>query len=57
MYYICNDCGHQFDRPKVIQESRGEFWGMPCYENMYYCPCCGSDNFSDFEGDDDEEQF
>ena len=41
--FKCLDCGRIFDSPKVVEESRGEFWGMPCTETMYYCPYCGGD--------------
>jgi hypothetical protein len=38
--YKCNNCGHVFDEPKRWSESRGEFWGSPCYEDMDGCPNC-----------------
>lgn len=50
--YRCNDCGCEFFQPKVVEESRGEFWGIPCSETMYYCPNCESDDFD--ETDEDE---
>lgn len=43
MRYKCYDCKREFDEPKRVEESRGEFWGMPAYETMYYCPYCGGD--------------
>ena len=43
--FICNDCGCGFDSPVVEYEDRGEFWGTPCYEEMQYCPVCGSEDF------------
>lgn len=54
----CHDCGEYFEEPRKVRESRGEFWGAPAYETMYYCPCCGSSNFDDDypdEFDDCEE--
>lgn len=45
MFY-CESCGNVFDEPDEVEESRGEFWGMPCSETMYYCPCCGDNDFS-----------
>jgi hypothetical protein len=50
--YRCNDCGCEFCQPKAVEESRGEFWGIPCSETMYYCPNCESDDFD--ETDEDE---
>lgn len=44
--YYCPCCGELFTAEDLeivtIEESRGEFWGVPCYEDMnyYYCPCC-----------------
>ena len=39
---ICNDCFHVFDDDEIAtwRESRGEFWGMPCYETVSGCPKC-----------------
>lgn len=47
MNYICLDCGKRFNHFKRVEESRGEFWGIPCSETMYYCPHCGSDYCAD----------
>ena len=41
--FKCMACGELFDEPKMIPESRGEFWGFPAYENMPYSPCCEDD--------------
>lgn len=38
--YKCFDCGYEFDEPITWQESRGEFWGAPCYETVCGCPNC-----------------
>lgn len=40
--YQCCNCGNIFNGSEIqeVQESRGEFWGMPAYETMYYSPCC-----------------
>jgi len=43
----CEDCGERFSSPKMVSESRGEFWGSPAYEEVPYCPYCGSDDFCD----------
>ena len=53
--YKC-ECGHIFEEPKVVHESRGEFWGAPCWEKMYYCPNCGSDCFDEYDEYEDEEE-
>ena len=49
------ECGCEFDEPEAVQESRGEFWGMPAYETMYYCPACGDTCFDEITDDDEEE--
>ena len=41
--FRCGDCENEFNEPKIIRESRGEFWGMPAYEDIGVCPYCGSD--------------
>lgn len=43
-FYIC-ECGAVFEEPARREESRGEFWGVPCSETVYLCPTCGSDVF------------
>ena len=54
--YRCIDCEQEFDEPEKVQESRGEFWGMPAYETVYYCPYCGGDVADNDEEDYDEEE-
>ena len=41
--YKCEACGGLFEHPKMIAESRGEFWGFPAYEEIPYSPCCEDD--------------
>lgn len=55
--YKCNSCGKEFFQPKAIEEDRGEFWGIPCSETMYYCPYCEDDDFDEIEVDEDDEDF
>lgn len=43
--FKCFECNEEFEEPKTIDENRGEFWGIPCTERMYYCPCCGGEAF------------
>lgn len=52
--FVCLDCGREFDEPKAVQESRGEFWGVPAYETMYYCPYCNGD-FEEVQDTEDED--
>ena len=42
--YRCEECGEIFreDEMGYWRESRGEFWGSPCSEEMAGCPCCHS---------------
>lgn len=55
--YRCCNCGRLFDYDelKKVEEGRGEYWGIPCYETMYYSPCCQDDYEEAYE--DDEEDF
>lgn len=39
----CTDCGNTFEEPITWQESRGEYWGVPCSETVSGCPCCKGD--------------
>jgi hypothetical protein len=52
----CYDCGRVFEESelKAVNESRGEFWGAPCYETMYYCPFCGGDSIEDYKEDEED---
>lgn len=52
--FICLDCGKTFDSPKVVEESRGEFWGAPCWETVAYCPYCMGD-FEEYKPEEEEE--
>jgi hypothetical protein len=42
MAYKCLSCGHVFEEGEQAcwTESRGEYWGFPCYESMSGCPVC-----------------
>lgn len=50
--YRCYHCGRLFDYPAAVEEPRGEFWGTPCTETVYYSPCC-EDDFDEVEVDED----
>lgn len=41
--YICNDCGSEFEYPKLQRDRLGEYWGKPFYEPWGACPNCGSE--------------
>ena len=52
--YRCCNCGRVFEHSemKVVEESRGEYWGIPCTERMYYSPCCTDDFENVYEEDE-----
>lgn len=41
----CVECGHVFSEYELNtwEESRGEHFGIPCYEKISGCPICGGD--------------
>lgn len=43
--YKCLECGHLFEEGEQAtwEESRGEFWGTSCSEEMNGCPICKGD--------------
>lgn len=45
MPFKCYDCGHIFEEGEEShwRESRGEFWGSSCSEEMSGCPNCRGD--------------
>ena len=45
MSYKCLNCGHIFEEGEEARwnESRGEYWGFPCSEEMSGCPLCRGD--------------
>ena len=45
MYLKCNDCGHIFEDEEQARwnESRGECFGVPCWEEFIGCPLCRGD--------------
>ena len=52
--FRCYKCGRLFEEPKIVYEPRGEFWGVPCTETMYYSPCC-TDDFEEVDEEEEEE--
>lgn len=56
--FKCLDCDAVFPEDEIAtwEESRGEFWGMPCYEKMCGCPYCYSTSIEEyFEVTENEE--
>ena len=53
--FICIECEYVFDEDDIAiwQESRGEYWGTPCYENVSGCPRCKGD-YRELEEEDEE---
>ena len=51
--FKCYECGKRFEWPEEVDEPRGEYWGMPCSERVYYCPMCDGWDFEEIQ--DDEE--
>ena len=47
--FYCHECNKHFDFPKMVSESRGEFWGMACSETVAYCPHCGGWEFEEVD--------
>lgn len=45
MSFKCYDCGHVFEdgEQSYWSESRGEFWGSSCAEEMSGCPKCNGE--------------
>ena len=43
--YKCIECDTVFEEGEEAEweESRGEFWGVPCFEKMTGCPKCKGD--------------
>jgi hypothetical protein len=55
---ICVDCGAILDEDDLVpvRESRGEFWGMPCSEELGGCPKCRCVDFEEYDEYDDDEE-
>jgi hypothetical protein len=49
--FICSECGEIFNENEFAtwSESRGEYWGAPCSEEMSGCPYCHSDAYEEAE--------
>ena len=55
--FVCLECGHLFEEDDVAvwEESRGEYWGTPCYEEVTGCPHCKGDYVKTYRCDCCEE--
>ena len=58
MIYKCFDCGEIFDAEHAGTRSErvGEFWGAPAYKEYIVCPCCRSDDYEEYNEDEDSEE-
>lgn len=60
--HYCEECGAWFDMPRYIEwdESRGEYWGIPCTEHLVElrCPNCDSEDIitREFIREEDEDE-
>lgn len=54
--YKCSECEAIFTEDEVAtwEESRGEFWGMPCYEKVTGCPYCFSGAYEVYDPEAEE---
>ena len=61
--YHCLECDAEFDEPASWREGRGEFWGVPCSEQMFGCPVCHGEFVTteeyerEYGEDEDEYEF
>ena len=51
--YRCCKCG-EICGIHEVREPRGEFWGFPCSETVYYSDCC-DDDFEEVDVEEVEE--
>lgn len=54
MKYVCCECGYEFDEPRIERDYRGEFWGVPAYEDVCVCPNCKTDYIEEKEEIDND---
>lgn len=52
----CYDCGEVFTESAIAvgRECVGDFWGAPAYQNEEYCPYCGSDDFEEYNEEEED---
>lgn len=53
MYYFCNACEEEFDKPDHFVEKSYEVGEGIQHEVMYTCPYCGSFDFEETDEDDE----
>lgn len=51
--FKCMNCGCEFEELAHWTEDRGEYWGVPCREDMYGCPNCYDDAVEEISEDDE----
>ena len=58
MMFKCCECGAVFheDDAGTYKESRGEFWGEPCYEELMCCPECSCEDIEEYDGEGEEDE-
>lgn len=54
--YRCGECEREFYDLKKYSEPRGEYWGIPCWEDIWGCPFCGSYDYAEVRYDEYEEE-
>ena len=52
--FRCLECDAEFEEPVRFEESRGEYWGVPCSETLWGCPYCHGE-YEEIKEDEDEE--
>ena len=45
--FVCDNCGSEFESPKLRMEDMGEYWGAPAWEPWGICPSCGSEEIEE----------
>ena len=55
--YVCLECQHVFDEDEIAtwEEDQGEYWGVPCYEELCGCPKCGGSFVETYQCDSCDE--
>lgn len=55
-FLYCNECGERFAAPEYREEKYVHYWldDKPT-EHLFFpvCPCCGSNDFEEFYGDEE----
>ena len=60
--WYCPVCKKYYEDGEIdyigVDEPRGEYWGVPCTERIWYpvCPDCGETVYEELEPEDEEEE-